>query len=133
MEQEVNIKTKAPVYGADSEPIVRTAAEMTDANNTLSIMGNGEYSNPTVGDAAQGQRGFLPIQQGSLDVKTSAGMVGSTTFTSGTLNMNSGVGFNTQQNQGDTLNTSYDNTDRSAKWQRPHPQDIPPMGANQYQ
>lgn len=112
---------------------VRTPAELVDEREqSLSIMGEGGYSNTKVGDAQRvATSGGANIAEGDLNAKQSAGMVGSPVFTVGYVPGGDASNF-APKDDGGNLNGSYDNTDRSAKFQGGS-QDKPAMGANQYQ
>lgn len=111
----------------------RTAGEQVDMREaSLSIMGEPGYSNTTVGTPSQSGKNvsFEAIQPTALNAKQTAGKVGTPQF--GSYPMGATVFSADVHNSDSTLNTTYDGTDRSAKWQRPHPQDVNPLGANQY-
>jgi hypothetical protein len=69
------------------------------------------------------------ITKPKLNTKPTAGVIGAPVYAGDTTI----ISTKSASTKGPTgLNGTYDHTDRAKKWERPHPQDVPEKGKNQY-
>lgn len=71
------------------------------------------------------------ITKPKLETKTTAGVVGQPGYSDGEAAHIARFQPD-MKNTGTNINISYSTVDEAHKWERPHPQDVPEAGRNQY-